>query len=100
MPRHRRPALAIRQDMAVLFAKSRANSGSMRFSDSVRRTARRLRFSNRRGIPTMVDQSSKTDSIFWSALKIAAPDERDRYLEEACADDANLRAQLDELLAA
>ncbi len=48
----------------------------------------------------MVEQSSKTDSIFWSALGIAAPEERDRYLDEACADDPNLRAQLDELLAA
>ena len=48
----------------------------------------------------MVEQSSKTDSIFWSALGIAAPEERDRYLNQACADDPRLRVQLDELLAA
>src|SRR5262245_6095367 len=48
----------------------------------------------------MVEPSNRTDSIFWSALGIAAPDERVRYLDAACADDPNLRAQLDELLAA
>ena len=48
----------------------------------------------------MVEPSSKTDSIFWSALEIAAPDERTRFLDAACADDPDLRAQLNELLAA
>src|SRR5262245_2988571 len=48
----------------------------------------------------MVEPSSKADSIFWGALGIVAPEERNRYLDEACADDPSLRAQLDELLAA
>jgi hypothetical protein len=48
----------------------------------------------------MVEKSNKTDSIFWSAMKIPAPEERARFLDEACANDPGLRAQLDELLAA
>jgi serine/threonine protein kinase len=48
----------------------------------------------------MVQQLSKTDSIFWSAVGMADPAERNRYLDEACADDPKLRSALDELLAA
>src|SRR5262245_23068756 len=48
----------------------------------------------------MVEQSSKTDSLFWSALGIADPVERDRFLDSVCAKDADLRAELEELLAA
>jgi serine/threonine protein kinase len=48
----------------------------------------------------MVQQVSKTDSIFWSAVEIADAAERHRYLVEACAGDPDLRRQLDELLAA
>ncbi len=48
----------------------------------------------------MAERSNKSDSIFWAALGIASPEERERYLDEACADDPNQRAQLDELLAA
>jgi non-specific serine/threonine protein kinase/serine/threonine-protein kinase len=48
----------------------------------------------------MVQQLSKTDSIFWSAVEIADAAERHRYLDEACAGDPELRRHLDELLAA
>jgi serine/threonine protein kinase/tetratricopeptide (TPR) repeat protein len=48
----------------------------------------------------MVQQVSKTDSIFWSAVEIADAAERHRYLDQACASDPDLRRQLDELLAA
>jgi hypothetical protein len=48
----------------------------------------------------MVEQSNETNSIFWSALRISVPEERDRYLNQQCANDPKLRAQVDELLAA
>jgi len=39
-------------------------------------------------------------SIFLTALEIAAPKERESYLDQACADDPTLRKQVEALLAA
>ena len=43
---------------------------------------------------------NQTDVIFWKAQEIPSPERRAAYLDQACAGDAQLRAQLDELLAA
>src|SRR5207244_3280978 len=48
----------------------------------------------------MPEANPRTESLFWSALAVAAPDERARYLDEACGGDGQLRGRVEELLAA
>jgi tetratricopeptide (TPR) repeat protein/serine/threonine protein kinase len=48
----------------------------------------------------MSDATPRTESLFWSALAIPSPEERSRYLDEACGADQQLRIRLEELLAA
>src|SRR5262245_43606011 len=48
----------------------------------------------------MAEASPRTESLFWSALAIASPEERARYLEQSCGGDQRLRGQIEELLAA
>src|SRR5262245_36818825 len=48
----------------------------------------------------MAEANLHTESLFWSALAIASPQERGRYLDQACGGDVRLRGQLEELLAA
>jgi tetratricopeptide (TPR) repeat protein/serine/threonine protein kinase len=48
----------------------------------------------------MSDANPRTESLFWSALAISAPEERAHYLDEACGADRQLRGRLEELLAA
>ena len=48
----------------------------------------------------MATLAPKADEVFWRALEIASPDERDKFLAEACGNDAALRAEVEELLAA
>jgi serine/threonine protein kinase len=48
----------------------------------------------------MPEQPQKPDEIFWRALEIEPAEERAKYLSEACAQNAALRAEVDELLAA
>src|SRR5262245_6359190 len=48
----------------------------------------------------MSEADARTESLFWSALAIAAPAERARFLEQACGGDPQLRGRLEELLAA
>jgi tetratricopeptide (TPR) repeat protein/serine/threonine protein kinase len=48
----------------------------------------------------MSDATPRTESLFWSALAISSPEERARYLDEACGADQQLRRRLEELLAA
>src|SRR5262249_10397512 len=40
------------------------------------------------------------DEIFWDAAHIASPDEQRAYLDQACADDVDLRRRVEELLRA
>jgi serine/threonine-protein kinase len=40
------------------------------------------------------------DRIFWDAAQIASPAEREAYLQRICADAAELRGKLQQLLAA
>ncbi|MCI0360349.1 MAG: serine/threonine-protein kinase [Planctomycetaceae bacterium] len=39
------------------------------------------------------------ESVFWAALNLKSPAERAKYLDQACGDDASLRAEVDALLA-
>src|SRR5262245_29439681 len=48
----------------------------------------------------MSEANRRTESLFWSALAIASPEERARHLDEACGGDPQLRGHLEELLAA
>jgi serine/threonine-protein kinase len=48
----------------------------------------------------MSEPNSKTESLFSAALAIESPEERAKYLAEACGPDQRLRAQVEELLAA
>ena len=48
----------------------------------------------------MSETNPRTESLFSAALAIESPEERARYLDQACGGDALLRAQLEELLAA
>jgi serine/threonine protein kinase len=48
----------------------------------------------------MSEASPRTESLFWSALALASPEERARYLDRACGGDQRLRGRLEELLAA
>jgi WD40 repeat protein/serine/threonine protein kinase len=40
------------------------------------------------------------DRIFWDAAQLASPGERDAFLDRACADDVQLRRQVEQLLQA
>jgi serine/threonine protein kinase/tetratricopeptide (TPR) repeat protein len=48
----------------------------------------------------MSQADPNTESIFWSALQISSPYERDRYLDQSCGGDQRLRNRIEELLAA
>src|SRR5437870_453170 len=48
----------------------------------------------------MSEANPRTESLFWSALAIPSPEERARYLDQACGGDQQLRGQVEELLAA
>jgi eukaryotic-like serine/threonine-protein kinase len=48
----------------------------------------------------MSDMTDRTESIFTAAADLASPEERAAYLEQACAGNAALRAQLEALLRA
>ncbi len=48
----------------------------------------------------MADQPPSVDSILSTAVEITSPDQRAAYLDEACGDDADLRAQVERLLRA
>ncbi len=46
----------------------------------------------------MAEQSSKADSIFFTALDKSTPEERLAYLDQACGQDTNLRKKVEKLL--
>lgn len=46
----------------------------------------------------MSESSSDAAAIFLAALKITSPRQREEYLEQACGDDASLRAEVEGLL--
>src|SRR3954470_19223529 len=48
----------------------------------------------------MSKANPKTESLFAAALGLEAPEERANYLNQACGTDQQLRAQVEELLAA
>ncbi|MCH8047277.1 MAG: protein kinase, partial [Planctomycetes bacterium] len=48
----------------------------------------------------MTHQANNTDSIFSTAVEIGSPEQCASYLDEACAGDPDLRAQIDEMIAA
>jgi eukaryotic-like serine/threonine-protein kinase len=48
----------------------------------------------------MAQSQANTESIFWEALALETPDERARFLDEACGGDAALRGQIEEMLRA
>jgi serine/threonine protein kinase len=48
----------------------------------------------------MSEPNPRTESLFWSALALASPEERARYLDQACGGDHQLRGRVEELLAA
>ncbi|HKB36645.1 MAG TPA: serine/threonine-protein kinase [Gemmataceae bacterium] len=48
----------------------------------------------------MSEATLRTESLFWSALAITSPEERGRYLDQACGGDQQLRGRIEELLAA
>jgi serine/threonine protein kinase/tetratricopeptide (TPR) repeat protein len=48
----------------------------------------------------MSEANPRTESLFWSALAISSPEERARYLDQACGGDQQLRGRIEELLAA
>ena len=41
----------------------------------------------------MPEANPRTESLFWSALAIASPEERGRYLDQACGGDPQLRGR-------
>src|SRR5262245_39044524 len=48
----------------------------------------------------MSEANPSTESLFWSALAIASPEERGRYLDRSCGGGQRLRGRVEELLAA
>src|SRR4051794_40304708 len=48
----------------------------------------------------MPEANPRTESLFWSALAIPSAEERARFLDGECGGDGQLRARLEELLAA
>jgi hypothetical protein len=48
----------------------------------------------------MIELDTNAKAIFYEAIDRAAPDERNAYLSEACGQDAQLRARVDDLLRA
>jgi serine/threonine protein kinase/tetratricopeptide (TPR) repeat protein len=48
----------------------------------------------------MSEPRANTERIFWAAQALASAEERARYLDQACGHDADLRARVEELLAA
>lgn len=48
----------------------------------------------------MDPRKQKLEAIFHAALELAAPEQRDIYLNRACEGDAALRAQVEALLRA
>lgn len=48
----------------------------------------------------MADQSPKLESVFLAALEIDSPEERAAYLDTACAHNEQLRADVEQMLAA
>jgi tetratricopeptide (TPR) repeat protein len=48
----------------------------------------------------MPEANPRTEALFWSALAIASPEERARYLDQRCAGDQQLRGRVEELLTA
>jgi serine/threonine protein kinase/TPR repeat protein len=46
----------------------------------------------------MNERTTKVESIFLVAMELASPEERERYLNEACAGDLALRREVDALL--
>jgi eukaryotic-like serine/threonine-protein kinase len=48
----------------------------------------------------MIHEQPEPDGIFGQAIHIASPQEREKYLTRACGENAQLRAEVDELLAA
>jgi WD40 repeat protein/serine/threonine protein kinase len=48
----------------------------------------------------MIDLDSNAKAIFYEAIDRASPDERSAYLNEACGQDLQLRARVDDLLRA
>ncbi len=48
----------------------------------------------------MSEAPDQVKTIFGHALELESPDERIRYLNQACGDDSALRADVDQLLAA
>src|SRR6516225_2437490 len=48
----------------------------------------------------MSEPNPKTESLFAAALAMESPEERAAYLDQACGPDQQLRAQVEELLAA
>src|SRR5438105_3304041 len=48
----------------------------------------------------MSESNPKTESLFAAALAMESPEERAKYLDQACGTDQPLRAQVEELLAA
>jgi hypothetical protein len=48
----------------------------------------------------MADEPQNLRGIFSEALEKQSPEERRRYLDEVCGDDADLRSRLEELLRA
>src|SRR5262245_10478019 len=48
----------------------------------------------------MAEATPRTESLFWAALALPSPEERARYLDQACGGDERLRGRVEELLAA
>ena len=48
----------------------------------------------------MVTELSRVESLFFAALKQGGPEDRQRFLNEACEDNVDLRARVERLLAA
>jgi serine/threonine protein kinase len=48
----------------------------------------------------MSQTNPHTESLFWSALAISSPEERARYLDQACGGDHQMRGWIEKLLAA
>ena len=48
----------------------------------------------------MPEQHQNAKSIFWQALELNSPRDRELFLDAECGDDASLRARVEQLLAA
>ena len=46
----------------------------------------------------MNERRTKLEAIFHAAMELASVEEREHYLAEACANDSELRREVDELL--